>query len=230
MLETYDLLRMLHPMLAVVFVLPLVGVTTYFAIQTRQRRLAVAAKDKTKIAPVVGQEHQKIGRWLTGSVVGLTLLGLLHPIIDTIINNQVWSQNPGQVIFIGLMVVFTIASLVFLYRARTPRWRGVFATLTGMGLVILGCQDGVYRRTFEWYISHFYFGMTAALLMIFSLAILPDIYKSKRWRLTHAALNTLALLLFISQGITGTRDLLELPLHWQAPYVYSCDYVNKTCN
>nr|WP_322744216.1 MULTISPECIES: hypothetical protein [unclassified Coleofasciculus] len=30
-------------------------------------------------------------------------------------------------------------------------WRGIFATLTGAGLVILGSQDGVFRRTNEWY-------------------------------------------------------------------------------
>ena len=41
MLETPDLLRLIHPFLAVTFVFPLIGVVTYFAVQTRQRRLAV---------------------------------------------------------------------------------------------------------------------------------------------------------------------------------------------
>lgn len=229
MLDTPDLLRLIHPILAVTFVLPLIGVATYFAVQTRQRRLAVAAKDKTKIAPVVGQEHVKVGRWLAGSVVGLVLIGLAHPIFKSMVRSNAWTEDPFQVMFVVLMFALTIAALVFLFKAKTPLWRGVFATLTGMGLWILGFQPGVFRRGYEWYVSHFYFGMAAAMLMILSLAILPEIYKSKRWRLTHAALNTIALLLFISQGITGVRDLLEIPLHWQEPFIYQCDFTNKTC-
>jgi len=229
MLDTADLLRLIHPFLAVTFVLPLIGVATYFALQTRQRRMAVSAKEKTKIAPVVGQEHVKVGRWLSASVVGLVLVGLAHPIFKTIARDNVWADNPFRVIFVGLMFAFTIAALVFLFKARQPLWRGVFATLTGMGLWVLGMQPGVFRRGYEWYVSHFYFGMVAAMLMIFSLAILPEIYKSKRWRLTHVVLNSIALLLFISQGLTGVRDLLEIPLHWQEPFVFQCDFTNKTC-
>lgn len=229
MLPTADLFRLIHPILAAVYVLPLVGIATYFAMQTRQRRLKTAAKEKTKIPPVVGQEHVKIGQVLTASVVGVALIGLAHPIFKNIIRNNVWSSDPFQVIFIVLMFVLTIAALVFLYRSRQKSWRAVFATLSGVGLVILGCQDGVFRRTNEWYISHYYLGMAAALLMIFSLAILPEIYKSKSWRLTHVALNSIALLLFISQGVTGTRDLLEIPLSWQEQYIYQCDFANQTC-
>lgn len=229
MLPTADLFRLLHPMLAAVYVMPLIGIATYFAFQTRQRRLKTAAGEKSKIPPVVGKEHVQIGRVLTASVVGLVLLGVGHPIVKNIKNNEVLSNNPSQVGFIVLMFAFTIATLVLLYRAKQTLWRAIFATLAGMGLVILGCQDGVFRRGYEWYLSHYYFGMTAALLMIFSLAILPDIYKSKNWRRVHIALNCIALLLFISQGITGVRDLLEIPLSWQEPFVYSCDFANKTC-
>jgi hypothetical protein len=229
MLDTPDLLRLIHPFLAVIFVFPLIGVATYFAIQTRQRRLAVSVKEKTKITPVVGQEHVKVGRWLAGSVVGLVLIGLAHPIFKAMGQNNVWSENPFRIIFVGLMFVLTIATLACLYKARTPLWRGVFATLTGAGLWILGMQPGVFRRGYEWYVSHFYFGMFAAMLMIFALATLPEIYKSKKWRLAHALLNSVAVLLFMSQGITGVRDLLEIPLHWQESFIYKCDFVNKVC-
>lgn len=229
MLDTPDLLRLLHPILAVAYVFPLIGIATYFAVQTRQRRRAVSAKEKTKVNPLVGQEHMQIGRWLAGSVVGLVLLGLAHPIFQYLNTNQVWSANPFQGVFIVLLFGCTLAALALLYRARAPLWRGVFATLTGLGLVVLGCQNGVFRRSYEWYLSHYYFGMAAALLMVFSLAILPDIYKSRRWRTVHVVLNSVALLLFISQGITGVRDLLEIPLHWQEPTIYQCDFVNKTC-
>ena len=110
------------------------------------------------------------------------------------------------------MFVLNAVSLYFLHNAREAKWRGIFATLTGMGIVILGCQDNVFRRTNEWYISHYYYGITAALLMIFSLAIVKDIYKDKsnRWRNAHIILNCFALLLFMGQGITGARDLLEI--------------------
>jgi hypothetical protein len=229
MLDTPDLLRLLHPFMAVTIVMPLIGVAVYFAVQTRQRRLAVVNKTKTSIAPVVGKEHVRVGQWLSGTVVALVLLGLAHPIFKTIGRDNAWSEDPFRVIFVVAMYALTIAALVFLYKSRTPLWRGIMATLTGTGLWLLGMQPGVWRRGFEWQLSHFYIGMTAAMLMIFALATLPEIYKSKRWRLVHAALNTVAVLLFISQGITGVRDLLEIPLHWQEPTIFQCDFVKKTC-
>lgn len=229
MLDTPDLLRMLHPFMAVTVVMPLIGIAVYFAAQTRQRRLAVSSKTKTTIAPVVGREHVRVGQWLAGAVVSLVLLGLAHPIFKTLARENVWAEDPFRGGFVVAMYVFTIASLVLLYRASSRVWRGTFATLTGMGLWLLGMQPGVFRRGYEWYLSHFYFGMAAAMLMIFALATLPEIYKSKRWRLTHAALNTVAVLLFISQGVTGVRDLLEIPLQWQEPFIYQCDFQNKSC-
>jgi hypothetical protein len=228
-MNTTDILRLVHPAIAVFYVFPLIGIATYFALQTRQRRLAAANKVKTKIPPVVGQEHVKIGRWLAASVVGIALLGMAHPLIKTLIRNNVWAERPFQGVFIVAMYVLTIAALVFLYRAKTPLWRGSFAALSSMGVIILGCQDGIFRRTNEWYISHYYYGIAAAVLMIISVAILPEIYKSKAWRRSHIALNMVALLLFVGMGMTGTRDLLEIPLSWQEPAVYACDFANKTC-
>ncbi|WP_460201351.1 DUF4079 domain-containing protein [Scytonema sp. NUACC21] len=230
-MESADFLRLVHPAIAVFFVFPLIGMVVNFAWQTRQRRLQSKDSQKSKIPPVVGVEHRQLGNWLTGAVVGVVLIGLAHPIGKNIIKKQIWNQNNFQVIFILLIFAATIASLVVLYKAKQPIWRGVFATLTGAGIVILGCQDGVFRRTNEWYWSHYYYGIAAALLMIFSLAIVPEIYKdrSNRWRTVHTILNCIALLLFVGQGITGTRDLLEIPLSWQEPYIYQCDFANKTC-
>lgn len=230
-MQAADFFGLIHPVLAVVVVFPVIGIVTNFAWQTRQRRLQTASGEKSKIPPVVGREHVELGRWLTGSVVGVALIGIAYAIFDHVISEQTWSKNPAQVIFIVLMFAATIASLVFLYRARQQHWRGIFATLTGMGLVILGCQEGVFRRTNEWYWSHYYIGITAALLMVFSLAIVEDIYKdrSNRWRNIHIILNCIALLLFVGQGMTGTRDLLEIPLSWQKPYIYQCDFEKNTC-
>ncbi len=212
-MKPVDFLLIIHPAIAVIFVFPLIGIVSYFAWQTRQRRLQTLTENKkSKIPPVVGREHVSIGRWLSSSVVGVSLLGLAYPIGENIIKNQLWSENLFQFLFIIIMFVVTITSLVILQKTRQKNWRGIFATLTGMGLVILGLQDGVFRRDNEWYISHFYFGILAALLMIFSLAIIEDIYqdRSNRWRNVHIILNCVALLLFMGQGITGTRDLLEI--------------------
>ncbi len=231
MVEIKDAFTLLHPAIAIIFIFPLLGMVINLAWQTRQRRLQTKGEGKSKIPPVVGAEHNRLGNWLTSSVVGVALLGLAHPIVKNILANNLVSTEPFQVAFIGLMFVATIASLVFLYKSREKLWRGVFATLTGAGLVILGCQDGVYRLSSEWYWSHYYIGIAAALLMIFSLAIAPSIYKDKshRWRVIHTVLNCIALLLFIGQGMTGTRDLLGIPLSWQEPYIYQCDFNNKTC-
>ena len=228
-MPTTDILRLFHPAIAIFYVFPLIGIASYFALQTRQRRIAAATKQKSAIPPRVGQEHVKIGRWLAASVVSIALLGMAHPIIKTLIKNNALAEEPFTVIFIAIMYVFTVATLVLLYRAKQPIWRAIFAALPSMGLIILGAQEGVYRRTSEWFISHYYYGIVAALLMIISVAILPEIYRSKTWRWSHIALNTIALLLFVGIGITGPRDLLEIPLSWQEPTIYQCDFANQTC-
>jgi hypothetical protein len=226
-----DIVGILHPAIAVIFVFPLLGIVVNYAWQTRQRRLQVIDGSKSKIAPQVGREHLQMGRWLSNAVVGLTLLGLFHPIFFKMQADQTWTKEPLRFGFVALMFVLTIATLVLLNIARSKIWRGLFATLTGMGLILLGCQPEVFRRGFEWYVSHYYYGITAALLMIFSLAIFPDIYqdRSNTWRRIHVLLNCIALLFFIGQGFTGTRDLLEIPLSWQENHVFKCDFTNLTC-
>lgn len=230
-MDLKDIILLLHPAIAVGVVFPMIGIVVNRAWQTRQRRMETANGGKSKIPPVVGPEHLQMGRWLTGSVVGITLLALAYGTFKKILTNGVWNTAPFKVILIVLLYGATITSMVLLYQAKEKQWRGIFATLTGMGVVILGFQDGVFRRDNEWFVSHFYYGIIATLLMIFSLAIVQDIYqdRSHRWRNIHIILNSIALLLFIGQGMTGTRDLLEIPLSWQEEYIYKCDYKNKTC-
>ncbi|BDA73434.1 hypothetical protein CAL7716_076000 [Calothrix sp. PCC 7716] len=230
-MQLTDFLGLVHPVLAVMCVFPLIGIVVNYAWATRQRRLQAKSGDKTKIPASSGIEHKRLGSWLTGATVGLILVALAYAISKNVITNQLWNKAPFQVIFILLMFPATIASLVFLYSVNTKLWRGVFATLTGAGLIILGFQDGVFRRDNEWYWSHYYIGIAAGILMIFSLAIVPEIYKDKsnRWRVIHTIVNCIALLLFLGQAMTGTRDLLEIPLSWQEPYIYKCDFVNRTC-
>lgn len=175
-----------------------------FAWQTRQRRLQTAGEGKSKIPPVVGREHVNLGRWLTGGVVGIALIGLAYPIFEHILDEQVGSKNPSQVIFIVLMFAATIASLVLLYRAKQRHWRGIFATLTGMGLVVLGCQDGVFRRTNEWYWSHY-------LLYWDNCGTADGIFVSDRGRYLQGSVKSLALRphyfeLFCLASVSWTRD------------------------
>ncbi|MGV0027657.1 DUF4079 domain-containing protein [Phormidesmis priestleyi] len=216
-----DAILLLHPVIVIVIVFPLMGLIANRGLQVRQRRMQLAAGDKSKVPPVVGQEHVQTGHWLTAAVVGATLIALANDIFGTVVSSQLWSKNPFQVTLIGLLFVATIASLALLYRAHQVRWRATFAILTGMGLVILGCQDGVYRKTDQWYSSHYYYGIVASLLMIFSLSIVQSIYKDRtqRWRMVHVVISSVVALLFIGQAITGTRALLEVPLSWQEPYI-----------
>lgn len=235
-LNLQDVILLLHPAIAAVFVFPLIGMVVKMAWQTRQRRLETAAGHKSKLPPSVGGEHVALGRWLTGAVIGIVLLALANDVYGPIVEGQLWQKDPAKVALISAFFAVTIAALVLLYKAQGRLWRAVFATLTGMGLVVLGAQDGVYRDDLHWYGSHFYYGIAASMLMIFALAILRDIYqdRSNRWRTVHIVLNCVALLLFVGQGFTGARSLLEIPLSWQKSYVYQCNFDKaspqyKTC-
>jgi uncharacterized membrane protein len=231
-----DFAGLIHPFLAIGFVFPMLGVVVHFATQTRSRRLKLkegGAEGKSKIPPTVGAEHLRMGRLFSNAVVILALLGLADPIFSGFAEKQTWNQEGLRVGFVVLMYGLTIACLVILNRARAKLWRGVFATLTGMALILIGSQPEVYRSgelidAFQhpevWgniLTSHYYYGMTAAMLMIFSLAIFPDIYadRTQGWRKVHVVLNSFAFLVLISQGFTGVRDLMDIPPSWQKPYV-----------
>jgi Protein of unknown function (DUF4079) len=238
-MEISDVLALVHPMLAVAVVFPLIGISVYLAWQTRQRRLKTVDKVKTTITPAVGRDHVQIGKQLTGAVLGVCLLGLAYPTFSKAIEKSAFSQHPQEMIFLVLMFGATIASLVFLYRSVTRLWRVIFGVLTGLGVLVIGFQDillqrqgaWIYRRDSEWQLSHFYYGIAVTLLMIFALTIVQEIYqdRSNRWRLVHIIVNCVALLLFVGQGFTGPRDLLEIPLGWQKPFIYQCDFKAKTC-
>lgn len=216
-----DTILLLHPVVAIVVVFPLIGIVVHRAIQTMQRRWQTAAGEKSKIPASAGLEHVRLGRWLAGSVVGVVLLAFVHDVFGNIIDKNIWGQNPVQVILITLTLLVSIASMVMLYRSNSRSWRGIFAVLTMASLIILGSQDGVYRNDEKWYLSHYYYGLAAAILMIFSVAILPEIYQDRtnRWRKIHIVLNSIAVLVFIFQAFTGALALLEIPVAWQKPYV-----------
>lgn len=79
-MDTTDILTVLHPMLAIAIVFPLIGIAVNLAWQPRQRRLQTASEGKSKIPGVVGIEHVKMGRYLTGAVMGSAFLALTYSI------------------------------------------------------------------------------------------------------------------------------------------------------
>ena len=62
-----------------------------------------------------------------------------------------------------------------------------------------------------------------------ALAARPEILRDLRLRRLHVTASVLAAVLFLMQGATGTRDLLEIPLSWQKQAVYGCDFVLRSC-
>ena len=80
-MTTEQFTLLIHPILVVVGVFPLIGIVSYFAWETRQRRLSIKAGNKSKIPPSVGKNHVLIGKWLSAGVVIVSLVGLARPII-----------------------------------------------------------------------------------------------------------------------------------------------------
>lgn len=227
-MDTKDILGLVHPAIAVVLIFPILGIVVNMAWQTRQRRLTIASGSKSTIPGVVSREHVKFGHWLTGGVVGISLISLAYSIV---FKGKLFERELFSLSFILFVFAATIASIAGLYRVQHYLGRAILATLTSAGLIILGCQEGVYRRTEEWYVSHYYSGIAVSILTIVALTIFPKIYedRSNRWRKFHVILNCLAIFLFLMQGITGARDLLEIPLDWQLKYIKNCDFNQQVC-
>ncbi|WP_259723691.1 DUF4079 domain-containing protein [Synechococcus sp. CS-1332] len=72
-------------------------------------------------------------------------------------------------------------------------------------------------------------GISLVGLMLFSVACRPKTLRHFRWRRLRISAKALAALIFLAQGLTGPRDLLEIPLSWQKATVYACDYTAMRC-
>jgi hypothetical protein len=224
-MTTTDWLWVLHPALAVVLVYPLLGLVLRLAQQTRQRRV-----QKLKLPPSVGGEHVDFGRWLAAAVVGIELLAM----VVVISTKQPSALTPGRSGLLLLVLVGTVAALVALWRAKEAIYRASFALLCWAGVIGLGLQPEVWRLSDNpldpaFWQSHFWGGMGLTGLMLFSVAARPEILRQLRWRRLHITANVIAALIFVAQGISGPRDLLEIPLSWQKSVVYACDFTNKVC-
>ena len=223
-----DWLWILHPALAVVLIYPLIGMVVRLAWQTRQRRVA-----KVKHPPVVGRDHSDLGRWLSASVVVLVLIALTvaiatkEPLAD-------FSGGAGRVLQLSIVLLGTLASLIALWRSKAAVLRLSFSLITWAGVLNLGAQPEVWRLSDDplspaFWQSHYWAGVAVTGLMLFSLAARPEIVRDLRLRRLHVTASVLASVIFLTQGFTGTRDLLEIPLSWQKPAVYACDFALQRC-
>lgn len=216
-MTSLDWFWILHPALAVVLIYPLIGMVVRLAWQTRQRRVA-----KVKHPPVVGRDHSELGRWLAGGVV-LIVLVALSVVIATKATLDQFDGGFARAAWLVLALVGTVVSLVALWRCRDQRLRLAFAVITGGGVLGLGAQQEVWRQ------DHYWGGVAVTLLMLLSLATRQEILRDLRWRRLHITASVLAAFLFLAQGITGSRDLLEIPLSWQKPAIAACDFSLQQC-
>lgn len=227
-MDTKDWLWILHPALAVALVYPLIGMVARLGLQTRERRVG-----GTKLPPSTGREHSDLGRWLALAVVGIVLLALTVVIASA----APWAQfrgGAGRAIQLLVVLAGSAGALAALWWAHAKGLRLAFALITWLGVLTLGAQPEVFRRSDnplqgEFWGSHYWSGVAVVGLMLFSLGARPEILKEPRWRRLHLVASVLAGVLFVVQAISGTRDLLEIPLHWQKPALAGCDWAAKVC-
>jgi hypothetical protein len=224
-MTTVDWLWLLHPALAVALVYPLLGAVLQLAIQTRRRRL-----HQSKAPVTSGAEHTALGRWLTAAVVTIQLIA--YAVV--ILTKEPSQLDPGRSGLLLLVLAGSVLALVALWRVRRAAYRASFALLCWIGVIGLGMQPEVWRLSDNpldpaFWQSHFWGGMGLTGLLLFALAAQPEIQRQLRWRRLHISANALAALMFISQGITGPRDLLEIPLSWQKPTIWGCDFQQRVC-
>ena len=223
-----DWLWILHPFLAVVWVYPLIGVVMRLAVQTRERRL-----QRQKLPVTVGRDHSDLGRWLAAAVVVVVLIAL-SVVIGTKAPLVQFEGGLARAIQLLLVLFGTIVSLLALWRCTRPGLRLAFSLITWAGVLGLGAQPEVWRLsdnpfTPAFWQSHYWAGVGVTGLMLFSLGARAEILRDIRIRRLHVTANVLAALLFLTQGLTGTRDLLEIPLSWQKSTIYRCDFNAKSC-
>ena len=223
-----DWLWILHPALAVVLIYPLTGIVMRLAMQTRSRRLKTA-----KLPPTVGRDHSDLGRWLAAGVVGVVIVALIVAIATHAPLDQ-FQGGFHRAFTLLLVLIGTLLSLWALWIAKAAGLRLAFALITWAGVLGLGAQPEVWRLSDDpfstgFWQSHYWSGVAVVGLMLFSLGSRPEILRNLRLRRLHVTANVLAALLFVVQGITGTRDLLEIPLSWQKPTIYACNFELRTC-
>ncbi|EAQ74204.1 MULTISPECIES: DUF4079 domain-containing protein [unclassified Synechococcus] len=225
-----DWFALLHPVLVILFVYPVVGATIRLGILARERRLKIHPQP-----PTVGVEHADHGRWVTGGMVVAVLVALIYSFTSKFISPEPPFAGGVQRLALLLLVsAGTFASLLALWRVKSTTLRASFALLTWAGLLGLGSQPEIWRLSdnpFEgsFWASHYWSGVLLTGLMLFSMSAKPEIFRSLKMRRLHVSVNILVAVLLAVQAITGSRDLLEIPVSWQKPAIYSCDFEKRIC-
>ena len=183
--------------------------------------------------PAVGRDHSELGRWLALAVVLLVLTALVV-VIASKAPLAAFSGGPSRAFQLLLVLVGTVSSLLALWFSKSPWLRLSFSLITWIGVLALGAQPEVWRLsdnplTPAFWQSHYWSGVAVTGLMLFSLGARPEILRDLRLRRLHVTASVLAAVLFLVQGITGSRDLLEIPLSWQKPAIQTCDFNLQRC-
>ena len=225
-----DWFSLLHPVLVILFVYPVVGATIRLGILVRERRLGVSTQPAA-----VPREHSDHGAWVTAGVVVTVLIALVYSFLSRFWDPAGGFQGGG--IRLGSLLLAaagTLAALLALLRVKSAPLRAVFTWITWAGLLGLGSQPEIWRVSDNplstgFWSSHYWSGVLLTGLFLFTLAARPEITRRPRLRRLHLALNLLVMVLLAVQAITGSRDLLEIPLSWQKPLIFRCDPVRRTC-
>ena len=225
-----DWLSLLHPVLVILFVYPVVGATIRLGILVRENRLGI-----TKQPAPVPREHADHGRWLTAGVVVAVLIALVYSFLSAA--SEPGASFSGGAPRLGLLLTVaagTLVALLALLRVKRPGLRASFTLLTWAGLLGLGSQPEIWRLSDNpfgtaFWSSHYWSGVLLSGLLLFNLAARPEISRHLSWRRLHVASNLLIMVLLAVQAITGSRDLLEIPLSWQKPAIDRCDFQSRTC-
>ena len=224
-----DWLALLHPVLVILFVYPVVGATIRLGILVREKRLGI-----TRQPDLVPVEHAAHGAWVTAGVVVAVWIALLYSLLAQGLAAGALAGGLPRLLLLGLAALGTLASLLALLRVRWAPLRASFALLCWAGLLSLGSQPEIWRLSDNplkagFWSSHYWSGALLTGLLLFTTAARPEIRRLPRLRRLHLGLNLLVMVLLAVQAITGSRDLLEMPLSWQTPAILRCDPLVRRC-
>lgn len=224
-----DWLALLHPVLIILFVYPVVGATIRLGILVREKRLGI-----TRQPDLVPVEHAAHGAWVTAGVVVAVWIALLYSLLAQGLAAGALAGGLPRLLLLGLAALGTLASLLALLRVRWAPLRASFALLCWAGLLSLGSQPEIWRLSDNplkpgFWSSHYWSGALLTGLLLFTTAARPEIRRLPRLRRLHLGLNLLVMVLLAVQAITGSRDLLEMPLSWQTPAILRCDPLVRRC-
>jgi hypothetical protein len=225
-----DWLALLHPVLMILFVYPVIGATIRLGILVREKRLGI-----TRQPDLVPVEHADHGAWVTIGVVVAVLIALLYTLLaHGLAAGSGLSGGPPRLLLLALAAAGSLAALLALLRVRRAALRASFALLCWAGLLGLGAQPEIWRLSDNplsgaFWSSHYWSGALLTGLLLFTTAARPEIIRQPRLRRLHLGLNLLVMVLLAVQAITGSRDLLEMPLSWQTPAILSCDPLQRSC-